>query len=125
MDVADALDDISESSSDASSVPSNDSDYEVLSLSPTNSINGGANDVEEEDDLGDDENPEPPINEWMLQDAYYHPGEPSGLVIMSPNELEVIVEVLGDAVVQGQRVTRYFLRIVENRTVPDGIQREE
>lgn len=124
MDVPDALDVTSEFSSDSDFVPSVDSDDDLdddlISVATTASL---ARD--DEDEALDDEWDEEPSYEWMLDDEFYQPGQPSGMVIVSPNELEVSLEVMGGAFREGRRVTRYFVRIDENRRDADEMEREE
>jgi hypothetical protein len=100
MDTPDALDITSDISSDSEFVAS---DYSPTA-SPDPSNHGSSSSEDE----------------WLLDDR---PGQASGIMIASPNHLDVSLEVLGDTVRNGQRVTRYFIRIEESND--DENEREE
>lgn len=124
MDTPDALDitsDISSDSNFAASVDSlSDSDYtfgNASTVSPDTSDQESVDSAEQYDWENS--------YEWLLEEEHnQQPGQPSGLVVISPSNLNVSLEVLGDAVRSGESVTRYFVRIeAENRD--DGNGREE
>lgn len=121
MDSPDALDITSDISSDsdfeASSIDSDDTHSWATNASPDASNHHGSSSSEDEEEDSNES------YEWLPTEELYQPGQASGIVIASPNELDINLEVLGDTVRNGEIVTRYFIRIEERKY--DGNGREE
>jgi hypothetical protein len=67
--------------------------------------------------VDDDEEDWEDSYERMVQEEHFQPGQPStGIVVVSPTDLDISLEVLGSAVRRGERVTRYLIRIEAEST---------
>lgn len=105
-DALDITSDISSDSEFAASVDSDEDRYSFAHTAWSDSSNHGNSSSEDEQEWEES-------YEWLLDEEFYQPGQASGIVIASPNQLDVSLQVLGDAVRNGQHVTRYFIRIDE------------